>query len=41
MVIRAALLRVLPCAAILFQTFDRGRIGIAIVEFLDLLCYVK
>ena len=41
MIIRAALLRVLPCTAILFQVVDRRRIGITVVEVLDLLCDIK
>ncbi len=41
MIIRAAFSRVLPCTAILIQTFDRRRIGVAVVKVLDLLCYIK
>ena len=41
MVFRTALSRVLPYPAILFQAFHRGRIGIAVVEVLDLLCYIE
>ena len=40
-IIRAALSLVLPCPSILIQAFDRRRIGIAVVEVLDLLCYIK
>src|SRR5277367_805455 len=40
-IIGPALLRVLPCAAILIQAFDRGRVGVAVIEVLDLLCYIK
>ncbi len=41
MVFRTALLGILPYTAILVQAFDRGRIGIAVVEVLNLLCYIK
>ena len=41
MVICAAFSLVLPCAAILIQAFNRWRIGIAVVEILDLPCYIK
>jgi hypothetical protein len=32
---------VLPCTAILIQTFDRRRVGVAVIEVLDLRCYIK
>ena len=38
--ISAAFSLVLPCAAILIQTFDRRRIGIAVVKVLNLPCYI-
>ena len=41
MVIRAALLQVLPVQAILFQAIHRRRVGVTVVEVLDPLCYIK
>src|ERR1700733_13622456 len=40
-IISPALLRVLPCAAILIQTFDRRRVRVAVIEVLDLLFHIK
>src|ERR1700722_11309074 len=40
-IISLALSRVLPCAAILIQTFDWGRVGVAVIKVLDLLCYIN
>ena len=39
--ISAAFSRVLPHAAILIQALDRRRIGIVVVEVLNLCCYIK
>src|SRR5580658_325509 len=40
-IVSPALSRVLPCAAILIQTFDRWRIRVAVIEVLDLLFHIK
>src|ERR1700722_20633778 len=40
-IICPAFSRVLPCASILIQTFDWRRVRVAVIEVLDLLCYIK